>query len=180
MSVLRLALRRACRCATSRTSYFYRRAHPWMNAALKAAGADWKIGASRRWAFFCCARRNENDRSKVEALRRGYRVAGNAIEIGNKAAAKLSDPGERVNFAASVLDYRRTANVQVCLTGLIAPSVYILGFFQFLDEFSECCITVTDARTVAQYCIEAGGFTIVQHSKLLIALNSAGADSETQ
>lgn len=180
MSVLRLALRWARRCATTRTGDFYRRAHPRMNAALKAAGADWKIGTSRRWSFFCCARRNENDRSKVEALRRRYRVAGKTVEIGNESAPKRSDLSERVNFAASVFNLRRTANVHLRLGGLVSPGSDVLCFFKFLDELSKSRFTVTDARALAQHCIEAGGFTIVVYAELFVALNSAGTDSETQ
>jgi len=180
MSVLRLALRRARLSTASRRVYFYGRAHPRMDAALKAVNADWKTRSSCRRAIFCCARGNKNHRPEVQALGRWYRVAGKSIQVRNKPAAKSSDLCERVNFAAAVLNNRRPANVQVRLAGLVAPRVYILRFFQFFDELSKCSLTVTDARALAQHCIEAGGFTIVQHSKLLITLNSAGTDSETQ
>jgi len=180
MSVLRLRLGRACLSAATGRVYFYDRAHPRMNAALKAAGADWQIGTSRRWTSFCCARRNENDRSKVEAFRRWDRITGNTVEVRNKPAAKLGYLGERVNFAASIFNLRRTANVQVRLARLVAPLVGVLCCCEFRDELVESCITVANARTVTQYRVKANGFAIVVHAELLIALHSAGAGSETQ
>src|SRR5688572_19987774 len=173
-------LRRACRGSTTGGGHFYSCAHPWMNAALKTAGADWKIRTSRRWAFFGRACRNENNRSEVQAFGRGYGVAGNAVEIGDESTAKLSHLRKCVNFTAAVFNHCRTADIQVRLEGLVAPLMCILSCCQFRDEFIKSCRAVTDARAVTQNCIKTSGFTIVVHSEFFIALNGAGAGCETQ
>ena len=86
-------------------------AHPRMYAALKAAYADWCVRTSRRRTFFSCTRRNENDRSKIQALGSWNRVTGNAIKVVNKSATKICYASECMHLAAAILDECRAANV---------------------------------------------------------------------
>lgn len=177
MTVMR-RLRRSRGRAATRSVYFYDCAHPRMNAALKAAGTHWHARSARRWTFFDGTRWNENNGPKVQALRCWYGVAGNAVKLIDKSAAKGSHPGKRVDFTAAVLNLRRPSHVQVRLARLVSPFVSILRFFKLGEEFSKGCVAVTDARAVAEHSIESGGVAIVEQSKLLVTLNGAG--SETQ
>src|SRR5688500_8163939 len=163
------ALRRARRCATTWYGDFNGRAHPRVDAALELADADWKIRTSCRRAVFSCARGNENHRPEVQAFGRGYRVAGNAVQIGNESSTKLSHLRKRVDFTAAILDLGRTANVQLCLARLITPFMRVLSCCEFRDECIKSRVSVADARAVAQHSIKTGGFTIVVHAEFLVA-----------
>ena len=100
--------------------------------------------------------------------------------VGNKTAAKLSDGRERVYLAAAVLNDRRTTDVEMHLAWLVAPLVRVLSLREFRDKLVKRCMTVADARAVAQHSVETGWFTIVVHADLLIALNGACADCQAQ
>src|ERR1044072_5682541 len=113
MGVLRWAGRRAA----TRGVNFYDRAHPRMDAALKAVDADRHVRASRRRTGFGRARRNENDCAEVQAFGRRYRIAGNAVEFVDEPAAKFCDLRKRVDFTATILNLRWPSNVEVRLAG---------------------------------------------------------------
>src|SRR5215213_3028077 len=63
---------------------------------------------------------------------------------------------------------------------LISPGMCILGFFEFFDELSKRRMAIAYASTIAEYGVEGRGIAVVQQPDLLIALNGAGAGSQTQ
>ena len=89
--------------ARSGIGYVNDRPHPGMNAALKLVRADGQIGAGSG-SWFNTTRRNENNCSEVQTLRRRYRVAGNAVELVDKSATELSYRSKSVNLATAILD----------------------------------------------------------------------------
>jgi hypothetical protein len=82
-------------------------------------------------------------------------------------------------LAAAIFDYGWAANIYLHVAGLISPGVRILGFLQLGDKLIERCVPTTDARTIAQYCVEGGRVAIVEQADLLITLNRTGAHCET-
>src|SRR6185503_4829642 len=96
-------------------------AHPWMNAALEPACANWSSRASRSRTFFSGTRGNENERSKVQALGRRNWVTGNAVKVGNKSATKISHASKCMNLAATILDQCVASNIEMHLAWLVSP-----------------------------------------------------------
>src|SRR5215216_5968572 len=170
----------SCWCVRSGIRHVYDSAHPWMNAALKLVCAYRKIGATSSRSYFNTTSRDENYQSEVQAFRRGNRVAGNAIELRHESAAKLSYRSKSVRLATAILNQRRTSNVQLHITWLIAPFVCILGLFEFFDEFGECRVAISYASAIAKHGVESRGLAVVIHPDLLVALNGTGACGKAQ
>src|SRR6185369_8408733 len=137
-------------------------AHPGMNAALKLVRAYWKVGTAGSRSYFNSTRRNENDRSEVQAFGSRNRVAGNAVELVNEAATKLRYRSKRVRLATTILNQRVASNIQMHVARLISPGVCILGCCEFGDELIKRRVAIAHTGAIAKHRVEGCWFTVIQ------------------
>src|ERR1043165_5772332 len=107
------------------------------------------------WSLLGTARVNDHDVCKIQAFRSGNRIPGDAVELIDETAAELRHFGEGMVFTTGILDERGGSDIDNHLAWLIAPLVRVLRSGQLGDELVKRCMTVANAGTIAEYCVES-------------------------
>lgn len=100
------------------------------------------------------AGRDEFEGPEIQALRRGDRVPGDAVQFIDEPATELVDLGERVDLAAVIRRLKLLPLTQAYLAWRKMPRTGLLGQFELMDEDVEAYTTIPDACTFAQDGIE--------------------------